>query len=71
VLEPDGWFHTGDIGVRQLGRLTTDQKKDLFKTSEQVRRAVTDRNQFKADCSLASYMLIEASNRKLSARSSP
>lgn len=35
VIEKDGWFHTGDIGVFQEGRFLkiTDRKKELFKTS--------------------------------------
>ena len=67
VLEPDGWFHTGDIGVfDELGRLTlTDRKKDLYKTSNGKYVAPSPiESQFKADCPLASYMLIEANNRK-------
>ena len=35
VFEPDGWFHTGDIGAWVEGRFLkiTDRKKEIFKTS--------------------------------------
>lgn len=35
VLEPDGWFHTGDIGIFEDGKYLkiTDRKKEIFKTS--------------------------------------
>lgn len=35
VMDADGWFHTGDIGVFQEGKFLkiTDRKKEIFKTS--------------------------------------
>ena len=36
VIDKDGYFHTGDIGVMQEGKFLkiTDRKKEIFKTSE-------------------------------------
>ncbi len=35
VIDADGWFHTGDIGLFQEGKYLkiTDRKKEIFKTS--------------------------------------
>lgn len=35
VIDADGWFHTGDIGVFEEGKYLkiTDRKKEIFKTS--------------------------------------
>ncbi len=35
VIDSEGWFHTGDIGVMEDGRFLkiTDRKKEMFKTS--------------------------------------
>jgi long-chain acyl-CoA synthetase len=66
VLEPDGWFHTGDIGeLSSDGYLRiTDRKKDLIKTSggKYVSPAEVE-GQFKAVCPFVSNVLVIGANR--------
>ncbi|TDC72331.1 AMP-dependent synthetase/ligase [Streptomyces hainanensis] len=67
VLEPDGWFHTGDIGeLSDDGYLRiTDRKKDLFKTSVGKYVAPTEiEGRFKAVCPYVSTMLVVGPGRK-------
>ncbi|MDB1088212.1 AMP-dependent synthetase/ligase [Streptomyces sp. ACA25] len=66
VLEPDGWFHTGDIGeLSEDGYLRiTDRKKDLFKTSGGKYIAPTEiEGRFKAVCPFVSNILVIGADR--------
>ncbi|WP_207957644.1 AMP-dependent synthetase/ligase [Streptomyces sp. YIM 98790] len=66
VLEPDGWFHTGDIGeLSEDGYLRiTDRKKDLFKTSGGKYIAPTEvEGRFKAVCPYVSNILVIGADR--------
>ncbi|MEC4014803.1 AMP-dependent synthetase/ligase [Streptomyces sp. H27-D2] len=66
VLEPDGWFHTGDIGELSAdGYLRiTDRKKDLIKTSggKYVSPAEVE-GQFKAVCPYVGSILVHGADR--------
>jgi long-chain acyl-CoA synthetase len=66
VLDPDGWFATGDVGeIDDRGRLRiTDRKKDLVKTSGGKYIAPQPiEGLFKALCPLGSQMLVHAEGR--------
>ncbi|RFU86981.1 long-chain fatty acid--CoA ligase [Streptomyces triticagri] len=66
VLEPDGWFHTGDIGELSVdGYLRiTDRKKDLFKTSGGKYIAPTEvEGSFKAVCPFVSNIVVLGADR--------
>jgi long-chain acyl-CoA synthetase len=69
VLEPDGWFHTGDIGeLTNEGFLRiTDRKKEMFKTSggKYVAPQLIE-NQLKASRFIEQVMVI-GENRKFPA----
>jgi long-chain acyl-CoA synthetase len=66
VLEPDGWFHTGDIGeLSPDGFLKiTDRKKDLIKTSGGKYIAPAEvEGQFKAVCPFVSNIVVLGGGR--------
>lgn len=66
VLEPDGWFHTGDIGeLSPDGFLKiTDRKKDLIKSSngKYISPAEVE-GRFKAVCPFVSNVLVLGGGR--------
>ncbi|OKJ10388.1 AMP-dependent synthetase/ligase [Kitasatospora sp. CB01950] len=66
VLEPDGWFHTGDIGELGPGGYLriTDRKKDMFKTSGGKYVAPSEvEGKFKAICPFVSNILVIGNGR--------
>lgn len=66
VLEPDGWFHTGDVGeLSPDGFLKiTDRKKDLIKTSGGKYIAPAEvEGRFKAVCPFVSNVLVVGGGR--------
>jgi long-chain acyl-CoA synthetase len=65
VIDPDGWFHTGDIGHFDDEFLfITDRKKDLFKTSggKYVAPQVIE-GRFKMICPYASQFVVHGNKR--------
>jgi long-chain acyl-CoA synthetase len=66
VLEPDGWFHTGDIGELSADGFLkiTDRKKDLIKTSGGKYIAPAEvEGGFKAVCPFVSNVIVLGGGR--------
>ena len=67
AIDPDGWFHTGDVGViDEAGRLKiTDRKKDIIITAGGKNVAPQNiENAFKALCPVASQIMVYGDKRK-------
>ncbi|HSM47337.1 MAG TPA: long-chain fatty acid--CoA ligase [Draconibacterium sp.] len=74
VIDKDGWFHTGDIGVFENGKYLkiTDRKKEIFKLSggKYIAPQMIE-NKLKASELIEQVMLIGANEKFASALVSP
>ena len=67
VLDPDGWFHSGDIGVIEEGGHVriTDRKKDIIVTAGGKNVAPQNiENDLKASCPLVSQAVVLGDKQK-------
>jgi len=66
VIDKDGWFHTGDIGIIEDGKYLkiTDRKKEIFKTSggKYIAPQMIE-NKIK-ECSLVEQVMVIGENQK-------
>ncbi|MEK6614787.1 MAG: long-chain fatty acid--CoA ligase [Bacteroidota bacterium] len=69
VIDKDGWFHTGDIGIIEDGKYLkiTDRKKEIFKTSggKYIAPQMIE-NKIK-ECSLVEQVMVLGENQKFAA----
>jgi long-chain acyl-CoA synthetase len=74
VIDEDGWFHTGDIGILEEGKYLkiTDRKKEMFKLSggKYIAPQMIE-NKMKASFFIEQVMVIGASEKFASALISP
>jgi len=74
VIDEDGWFHTGDIGILDEGKYLkiTDRKKEMFKLSggKYIAPQMIE-NKMKASFFIEQVMVIGASEKFASALISP
>jgi long-chain acyl-CoA synthetase len=74
VIDEDGWFHTGDIGILEDGRFLkiTDRKKEMFKLSagKYIAPQMIE-NKLKASFFIEQVMVIGAGEKFASALISP
>jgi long-chain acyl-CoA synthetase len=69
VIDPDGWFHTGDIGVIEDGKYLkiTDRKKEIFKTSGGKYIAPQPIEQKIKESPFIEYIMVVGENRNYAA----
>jgi long-chain acyl-CoA synthetase len=66
VMDSDGWFHTGDIGLLEDGKYLkiTDRKKEIFKTSTGRYIAPQVIEQHFKESPLIEHIMVVGENRK-------